>query len=136
VATVATVLVGASPASAACGNACNNKDAQTYPSGTPCGRDATTAATRTLYGRTLQLRYSPRCRTVWARVYGVQNQDKVILEKWSGESFYEQVLWWEYFSGNNEWSPMWNDSGVQIRACLQLQWATTPGSRLGCTDRF
>jgi hypothetical protein len=133
--TTAALLVG-SPANAACGSACNNKDPQTYPSSKPCGGDATTAKTFSSMGRTLQLRYSPSCRTVWARIYGAENQDKVILERWEGMgSIYTPVLQWEYFGGN-EWSPMYNDSGVQIRACLQLQWATTPASRLGCTGHY
>jgi hypothetical protein len=133
--TAATLLVG-SPANAACGSACNNKDPQVYPSSKPCGGDAITAKTFTSMGRTLQLRYSPSCRTVWARIYGGQSQDKVILERWEGQgTIYTPVLMWEYF-GSREWSLMYNDAGTQIRACLQLEWATTPGSRLGCTGHY
>jgi hypothetical protein len=133
--TAAGLMVG-SPANAACGSACNNKDPKVYPASKPCGDDAITAKTFTRMGRTLQLRYSPSCRTVWARLYGGSSQDKVILERWEGQgTLYSQVLWWEYFGGR-EWSLMYNDAGTQIRACLQLEWATTPGSRLGCTDRY
>jgi hypothetical protein len=139
VAVVASLLVGASPAAAAkwyCGSSCVGQNPQTYPSSNPCARDAVTVSTYAGYGRTLQLRYSNNCEMVWGRLYGGNSQDKVVFEQYVGITGYSAVAEWEYFAGNDEWSPMVQDHNVEIRACLQLEWATTPGSRLGCTGRY
>ncbi|WP_435206718.1 DUF2690 domain-containing protein [Micromonospora sp. bgisy143] len=71
----ATMIPDAELASAGCGSTCDGKNPATYKiyySGCTscyhyCADDATTVASNTS-GITLELRYSPRCRTAWARV--------------------------------------------------------------------
>ena len=136
---LATLVFGTSPASAAkwyCGSSCVHENPQTYPSWGPCAGDAVTVSTYAGYGRTLQLRYSNNCEMVWARIYGGSSQDKVVFEQYVGFTGYSAVGEWEYFVGNDEWSPMVQDHNVEVRACLQLEWATNSASRLGCTDRY
>jgi hypothetical protein len=151
-AAVVLLLVGglATPAAAAtmCGDACNGQNPDTYWAFVDaggvraiCGHDAITPTGTSYganpyvgYGRTVQLRYSPTCRTVWARIFGGQSQDKIILEERQYDGSWHGIQDWEMFNPNTRnWSNMTNDAGKTIRACIQLTWATTPGSRLGCT---
>ena len=145
-AVAATAVVGASalPAQAVnpgCGSHCNNENPNTFnitPPGGPsqwyhCSADAKTvdslgpADNRTLrdFGVTLQLRYSPKCRTTWARAYGLSNTDTLVVKvygaggsQWtSNDTEYGQNA--SYQSGPGQmWSPMMNDAGYTSRACF------------------
>lgn len=123
------VTVQPSPASAAkwyCGSACSYQDPSSYPPGNPCANDAVTVSSVAAEGRTLQLRYSNNCETLWVRLYGGQGREKVWFYTRSG-------AWradWEYFTVNNEWSRMVDDHNTQINACMGRDWGTTPW---GCT---
>ena len=124
------VLPGeASAAKWYCNPRCDYKDPATFPSGGPCADDAATVSSFEWSGRTIQLRYSHNCETAWARVYGVQHKDKIMLER-----DYDYGLSWEYFEDDNEWSPMLDDHGRVVRACFQLGWDSN--SRKGCTGWY
>ena len=127
---VIAVLPGeASAAKWYCNPRCDYKDPSTFPSGGPCANDAVTVRSFEWSGRTIQLRYSNNCETVWGRIVWAQNRDKLILERDGVNEVY-----WEYFEGDNEWSPMLDDHGRLTRACFQLGWETN--SRKGCTDVY
>jgi hypothetical protein len=117
-----------------CGSACSGQNPDTYPAGNPCGRDATTVSSAEGRGRTLQLRYSARCRTVWVRLYGGNAYDKVQFEEQAGP-FWDVTDDWEYYGGNDElWSHMVDDYQVTIRACMQTNWPKD--TRFGCTGGY
>lgn len=105
-----------------------------------CADDAQTASqTGTLYGRTVQLRYSNNCETVWARIWGGQVNDKIFLQQLISPPDlprdYADVLEWEMNDPvNHNWSRQQDDHNVKIRACLALTWAHN--SILGCTGDF
>src|SRR5215217_5146204 len=70
-----------SPSQAAwyCGDTCNRTDPNSYyvtPYQT-CAMDAQTKSEvyNSAHGLTLQLRYSPYCRTIWGRIYGGNAQN-------------------------------------------------------------
>ncbi|TYC01877.1 DUF2690 domain-containing protein [Micromonospora sp. WP24] len=76
-ATAAALGTAANPftiaANSGCGSSCDGKDPSVYAiyySGriTTCSADAITARVNTSGGITLELRYSPICRTAWTRV--------------------------------------------------------------------
>jgi hypothetical protein len=123
-------LVGQSgPAAAAkwyCGDACNFKDPSKFPVGNPCANDAVTVSSVEARGRTLQLRYSNNCETVWARLFGGQGGEKV-------QFYTSQGSWrgdWENFTPDN-WSPMVDDHNIQIRACISQHWGEAPWACTG-----
>jgi len=125
------VLPGeASAAKWYCNPRCDYKDPSSYPPAGPCADDAVTIYTLTHSGRTLQLRYSNNCETVWGRLYGGQKNDIVILERDGNPNTVD----WEYFPPANEWTPMLDDHNHTIRACLQWDWASN--TRVGCTGAY
>lgn len=143
----AAVLGGvATPGHAAsgnyCGMACNGENPNTYwaylVEGEQflCASDAYTAKSNGnvfMYGRTLQLRYSPTCRTVWGRVFGGKPTDVIRLDLYTGGagSGWTEVRMNELSNGYN-WGMMQDDAGVTIRACLQQTWQHI--TELGCTE--
>jgi len=126
------VAVLPGPAAAAkwyCNPRCDGKDPSIYPPGGPCADDGETIYTFTYYGRTLQLRYSPNCETVWGRLYGGTPHDKVVLYREGASS-----VQYEYFKGRDEWTAMLDDHGVETKACLQPEWPSNV--QWGCTGEF
>jgi len=137
----------ASAATSGCGNACNHQDPQTYQAFVPevgtvtCGSDAVTARQPpTIMGRTLQLRYSTRCRTVWARLFGGMRLDRAWLRQWVVEGGFGHWQYLDFYDfsdlQNHNWSFMWNDANVTISACIaprgapgrdELMWGCTAG---------
>jgi hypothetical protein len=139
----ALLTVGALPAVAQsgdpCGYRCDNQNPHKFlitPPGGPdyrCEDDAITvdsigpAENENLrfFGVTLQLRYSPRCQTVWARAFGLERSDtlRVIrnphtsLEDISDDVEYPYDI--DYVGGDHwMWSRMMNDAGQTAVACF------------------
>ncbi|HEX6353133.1 DUF2690 domain-containing protein [Actinophytocola sp.] len=128
-----------------CGSRCNGTDPaefQATPTGGVCAADARTVATtpNAEHGLTLQLRYSPTCRTVWGRIYGGRKQNYYIrLWQWlPGPQEYEPKGSPREIGpvGNRpfEWGWQWDDAGVQIRACVSTQWDSI--GEFACTARY
>ncbi|MFI1994084.1 DUF2690 domain-containing protein [Actinoplanes sp. NPDC020271] len=110
-------------ATTGCGSTCDGKDPNNYKyAGATCAADATTV--RAVYepGGTyagVELRYSPRCRTAWAR--------------WSNNAqLLSSISLYNYTSSGTErlhyildgldrasqaWGPMVNDAGYLSKAC-------------------
>jgi hypothetical protein len=156
VAVTGVIGVTTSPAFASdvCGAKCNNENPNTYtfhPPGGPskwwhCGGDAKTVdslgpgdnAVLRQFGVTLQLRYSPRCRTVWARAYGLQRSDTLIVKIFGPGGSQENSNDSEYgespdYQGEPGamWSPMMNDAGHTAVACFTPR--AHSGSQRVCT---
>jgi hypothetical protein len=77
------------------------------------------------FGVTLQLRYSPRCRTAWARAYGLKASDTLIVKIFGPSGYQETSNDSEYGESPDYmgepgamWSPMWNDAGFTAVACF------------------
>jgi hypothetical protein len=138
-----TVLGPASPASAAtgCGSRCDDKDPQTFvwkyvgPSpGQPvtCQKDAVDKRVKT----GVILRYSPSCRTAWAK--------NVAGEAGAGSRYFVEVQRFAVGgssvnkrSTGSAWSDMVNDAGYESRACLYISYgADSEPALIRCTDKY
>lgn len=118
---VGLTITSAPAANAAwyCGDECNYEWPDTYhPSGghAPCANDAYTAKQVTgPEGITLQLRYSPSCRTVWGRFYG--GYDGVTYGLKLNRPYYENGVMYDQGRGGS-WGRMLNDAGLVTRVCI------------------
>jgi hypothetical protein len=140
-------LVVAAAANPGCGYACEGEDPASYlitPPGGPsywyrCGDDAVTVREAYLPGGSstkVELRYSPRCRTAWAR--GTTPFFLYTYSYWSRTS-HDDNYRTHTFAGRNlhvpsytvHWTAMVNDAGLYARACM---W--TEGTGLDCTSRY
>jgi hypothetical protein len=121
------VSVGAAPASAqasGCGFLCDDKDPDSFwvavgqYDGYNCSNDAITVAVEyenVAYpqnGGSIELRYSPRCRTAWARggphrYIWVERKSPHRVEDATGSTL----------SQSGVWTRMVNDAGMVSRAC-------------------
>jgi hypothetical protein len=142
------LAVTGSPGQAAwhCGSTCNDTNPDTFwvtPYQT-CAKDAYTAKEVYIpaHEMFLQLRYSPYCRTVWARIYGGLEQPY-----WIGlQLVYPNGAGWTTLADVTEeippgprtrsWSNQWDDAGVTIRACVSEGWSMEPPFRITCTQEF
>jgi hypothetical protein len=142
-ATTAVAVTGtpALAANSGCGANCDQENPNTFnitPPGGPshwyhCSADAKTVdelgpadnSTLRYFGVTLQLRYSPACRTAWARAYGMQNTDTLMVKIYGGGGFQNNS--YDVELGQNGdfqadahtmWSRMMNDAGYTARACF------------------
>ncbi|GHJ49330.1 hypothetical protein Cs7R123_66720 [Catellatospora sp. TT07R-123] len=135
---VASLLIAApAQAAGACGSACNYTwPDETAPNGVVCASGATTpvSAYSSSHGLTVQLRYSPTCRTVWGRIYGGLNQYYYIhmRRKWVSASTGEVT--YEYFTADqigppsnrpHEWGKQFDDAGYKTEACASTSWSTS-----------
>jgi Protein of unknown function (DUF2690) len=139
-----TAALGPStPASAAwyCGDACNRTDPSSYivsPYQT-CADDATTkdSVYNSNHGVTLQLRYSPYCRTIWGRIYGGGQQNYyvglVLVDDEGEEYVLNATREIPYENRSYNWSYQWNDAGVTIKACVSTTWSFDPHWLIMCT---
>ena len=129
---VAVVIGMPNPANAAsfCGNTCDGQDPSTFRwQAATCASDVRTVRTRTYSTYMVELRYSPRCATAWART---TNQPGY----WIDVNSY-------YLNGNlrriestmtnatYQWTPMVNDQGLLAEACIEVFF----GDPL-CTTRY
>jgi hypothetical protein len=139
-------VVDATPASAAtvgCGSICNNQDPHTYDvcthfftgtfcrtEGSPilCESDALTKATK----GSVQLRYSPFCRTAWAKYTGGSG-DGVDVKEWvqtsTGHSYYGT-------NTSGPWSAMADDMNISSKACYSVKDVDGKVISSGCTTSY
>lgn len=123
-----------------CGAACNGKDPQTYTARVGvslvyCATDAITVRTayNSSHGMTVTLRYSPKCQTVWARVHGGASGGEYLLGIADvGMAFYF-TNYYSLSNGGRNWSNMWNDHHVTLRACVIN---ARNGITLACTTGY
>jgi Protein of unknown function (DUF2690) len=105
-------------ATSGCGSLCDGKDPQTYRIYTSstayrlCATDATTVRTAT----NIELRYSPWCRTAWARQTGsIGYLVGVLVHSFNTNGSLRTYYRNDHMSGS--WSAMVNDAGLTARAC-------------------
>ncbi|GAA0676190.1 hypothetical protein GCM10010193_31600 [Kitasatospora atroaurantiaca] len=132
----ALVGVAVAPASAGsgvspCRSACDGQDPSSYVHyGQTCAADAQTIDTHYVQGRTVQLRYSNRCETSWARVYGADFPDVIRVQNIDTYQIQNREL----RQGEHEaWTPMVDDSGSRSKACWWVGWATNNNE---CTSAY
>lgn len=112
-----------------CESQCNGTDPAEYrvtPNGGVCAADAETVATtpNAEHGLTLQLRYSPTCRTAWGRIYGGRDQSYYIrLREWLAKPGYYDYKGQPREIGSVydrpfEWGFQWDDAGIKLEACV------------------
>jgi hypothetical protein len=140
-------LTAAADASHNCGNACDGTapDHQWTPPGGQsnwykCSDDAITkygileSAPKT--GFRLELRYSPQCRSAWARGYAYTN---FYVESFSG-STQHKIAWYNHPGSGSQptgktWTAMVNDKGYVSRSCGG-NGENTPRSDFKCTAKY
>lgn len=117
------VVAVADPALAAtgCGSACDGQDPSSYKIGPPysyyyCADDAKTVKTASGAGESVELRYSPQCRTVWAR--------NGSFEFWvERQSPHATEVSYPSNTGGDSWTAMLNDAGMLSRACVGVPYS-------------
>ncbi|MFD8974185.1 MULTISPECIES: DUF2690 domain-containing protein [Streptomyces] len=112
-----SLLLASSPASAATScyaSSCEGLD----PATTICQNDARTVA-ETYFPGGIELRYSPTCRTAWARYNGTLAMNfTVMVERENADGSYSpHYSAYYYGNGAGVWTRMVNDAGITARAC-------------------
>ncbi|MBX7269735.1 DUF2690 domain-containing protein [Micromonospora sp. Llam7] len=120
-------LDAATLANAGCGASCDNKNPDTfkiYYDGTryyTCAEDAITPQLSSGYvyrasspSGSVELRYSPRCRTAWARTSAGWTAFKVVSRHLNGNHRKTIESYSEY---GGVWTNMVNDASLEARAC-------------------
>ncbi|AXX30742.1 DUF2690 domain-containing protein [Actinosynnema pretiosum subsp. pretiosum] len=140
-AAVAQERTPASAAAWACGAICNWEDPQTFQVSSPyglirCGDDAITAKQAGVqYGITLQLRYSPRCRTVWPRAFGGSaKHNSYVLFLRDNYGSHSPMLEYFWKTGGRNWGNMLNDADLCTSARVGHDWGSS--SIFGWTDCY
>jgi hypothetical protein len=136
-------LMFASPASAVtsgCGSACDGKDPQTYYASVDGGSARCFYDAVTIYvAHGAELRYSPYCRTAWAR-----SEDPGYLGFVTVESYNSSGRRKVYSTRNasRSYTLMVNDKGMSARAChygwpseVEYNRGDAPGLD-GCTAKY
>ncbi|NGM11925.1 DUF2690 domain-containing protein [Verrucosispora sioxanthis] len=112
-------------AASGCGSVCDGKDPATFKIYTSygnyytCGQDAITPTSGSYTYRvsdptgSVELRYSPRCRTAWARTTASYVGIKVVSRYLNGN---HRTTMTEY-SNNHLWTAMVNDADLEAQAC-------------------
>ena len=98
-----------------------------------CSRDATTVRSRQVGSVYLELRYSPSCRSVWARATGGDGNDIVQVERTSGGRGLQEARIRKNGRQRN-WTAMLDDKNKTARACVWLIGYLE--SRRYCTSSF
>jgi hypothetical protein len=108
---LAGVAIAPTAASAAScyASSCSGK----HPEDTGCAADAITAKSKTYQGRILELRYSPTCRSAWARVRNGHWNDYFEVNSSSGERRGSHVG----YNQTSGYTFMVNDAGYFAYAC-------------------
>ncbi|MET8152355.1 DUF2690 domain-containing protein [Actinoplanes sp. NPDC049668] len=89
-----------------------------------------------LTGNRLELRYSPQCRSAWARGWAYHN---FFVESFNGST--SRKIAWHNHPGsgpqptNRTWTAMVNDKGYTARACGGVG-PDTPRSEFDCTKKY
>ncbi|MFJ2716511.1 DUF2690 domain-containing protein [Streptomyces sp. NPDC087437] len=85
------------------------------PTTTVCAQDAATTYTGRGYGVLVELRYSPRCRSAWARMRGTSPGDRIMLTVEHDE---EKSQEYRQQTGKTAHTPMAHvDELTSVRAC-------------------
>ncbi len=133
-----TVLVGGvtSPAAAApaggCGSTCEGQDPNQFRAyfdglGYTCAQDAVIMKTaKPELGVTVELKYSPRCHTAWAKVSSPYYEPEIVSYYTSGAV---RTRHYGRVSGGS-WTLMTNDAGLLASAC------TYYGPTSACTAKY
>ena len=85
------------------------------PNGTTCANDATTARSKSGDGATIQLRYSPSCRAVWAKEVNGLVGDQMCVSNSNGATECATIN-----SGSDNHTHMVNDKNITAAACMFL----------------
>jgi len=119
-----------------CGDACNLKDPQTFivnanGSSYHCADDAVTIDSFLYQGRTIQLRYSNRCETIWGRGYGLYNGDVIysqVKDPITGGFFSDGTIAWDYeYSGPGDgWTPCGTTTTSSCASAMPTAGHSTP----------
>ena len=128
----------AATATSGCGSQCDGKNPQTYTidyngSSITCGLDAVTkksAQIPEIGGPVVELRYSPRCRTAWARTNGINFQIYVYSYNTSGSLRRTEGT---FVEGGANYTLMVNDAGYTAKACIVIP---VTGGEQTCTAKY
>ncbi len=153
---VGLTFVTATPAQAAtgCGAVCDGQDPQNYyasvgGTSATCGFDPGVWTVDSKYSQYnwaasdyIELRYSPRCRTIWGRA-GISNylQD-IVVYSYNSNGTLRKTVKWSNAPWYQAWSPMLNDAGYTGKACLieytnyDEQGNNSPFLTHACTKKF
>ncbi len=135
---VFTLLSSSSPASAASQSFCSNSACDgADPISSGCSADAITAAT--LDGVEdgepfkIELRYSPSCRSAWARGTGPRRSATIFIHRVEGKPLEIHSAKLTASSGGSyrNWTDMVDDAGSKAIACYKYTDSST-----ACTDRY
>ena len=113
-----------------CGFSCDGKDPASYAvlgiNGYTylCSNDAFSPRTLNNGNSTVELRYSPRCRTAWTR--GCCYVNFAGFGYWGNGSYRTWVHAWGQNSGTRVWTAMLNDAGLLYKACQDTQVGGSP----------
>lgn len=87
------------------------------------------------FGRTVQLRYNSTLRTAWGRILYGRPGDRVWVDRraigssnWDGPCGETAIR-----TGTSTFTPMYNDSGVEMRACA---YTTVSRNIIACTGWY
>lgn len=132
-------------AASGCGRACDFENPQTYyvtPPGGPsnwytCASDAITARTAYLPGGSrsgVELRYSPRCRTAWARQLRMTHRYYAVHVR----SYYVNGdrRTTAYEDPHVQYSVMLDDAGLKAAACVSYINDSGSGENFICTSKY
>lgn len=129
---VGLTLVTATPAQAAtgCGAVCDGKDPQNYyasvgGTSATCGSDPGVYTVEHKYSQYawaasdyVELRYSPRCRTIWARGRVSTYTQDFLITSYNSDGTMRKQLKWSDAPWYEPWGQMLNDAGFRGNACL------------------
>jgi hypothetical protein len=113
-----------------CGYGCDGKDPQTYQvlglNGHTylCANDAFSPRTLNNGYATVELRYSPRCRTAWTR--GCCYTNFAGFGYYANGSYRNSVYATGRNSGSRVWTAMLNDADLLYTACVDTQLGGSP----------
>lgn len=122
-----------------CGSKCDGKDPASfriyYEPPIPhnyytCGEDARTEDIAEDPISRVELRYSPRCRTAWARSYTYDSIFKVDSRYLSGA---HRTTMTEKGPSSWNWTAMVDDAGLEAQACV---WPGGPMPGWRCTEWY
>lgn len=120
-ATGAFIVAAPSPASASVGcygDYCSGMD----PQATGCSADAYTVYTAYVYGTGgatyVEVRWSPTCKTNWARTNGIRTNIKAVQDTGYTQGYSTN-------NGSYSWSKMIYSPVRHVQACIWGSWGTT-----------
>lgn len=117
-----------------CGGGGSSGEATCADNSTPSGVSARSPRTATLYGRTIELRYSDLTQCAWGRISNGSVGDEIWTDRSrdNGANWEPRLGLTRITSGRDVFTTQWRDAGVVMRACGRA------GDRpeIVCTDWF